>query len=365
MHDTRLPSSKSRSLAPRPACEEQGRSVLALRAGKRYRDYWQMRSGQTSAGDLNELTFREDHLNVLPLRDGHLAYLDPHLLPLFREEIRSMSELRHLALDKELEALDEHLIWRWLNHAQKRRLVAPVAGLDGAGGERCWQLTEKGERRIGMRALLTRMNTARTLIMAVVGPVLAAFGGVAGFLATLRSQPLVAFALLGLSVGMLNRVVLLLIRHAWMRGRVVLASAIDKESRLQAFLRQNGAASAVRPAPLPSPSPGAAAEALLSSPRTRTAAMFVWGLGFGFSLTGFTIFGGLLAEHPYLLFTAYWFVFFAVHDVVLTAPGLRRTYRAWWERRKSSKRPERGVRPEATVEATATEPTTGAWDRAD
>lgn len=294
---------------------------------------------QASPADLNELEFGEEQLSVLPLRDGHLVYLDPHLLPLLGDEIRSISELGHLHRPEKLEAIDELLIWRWLNSAWKRRLVTPVPGFYAPGGERCWELTGEGEKRIGVRAMLARISTTRTVIMAVVGPVIAAFGGVAGFLATVQSSPVIAFVLLGFAVGMVNRLVLFLIQHAWLRGHVVLARAIEKESALQACLK-SGASSPVPPASLPSLKPAAAGAALLTSPRASTAARVVWGFGLGFSITGFTIFGSFLEQHPYFVFTAYWLFFFAVQDLVFVAPGLRRSCRAWRQRMRSFGREE-------------------------
>jgi len=272
---------------------------------------------------LDELTFDARQIPFVLLRDGHLRYLDPHLLALLRGEPRDVGELEQLARGNGLEGLSEHVIWRWLQSAWKRGLVARVAEPLAPGGSRLWQVTEAGEKRAN--PLLSYVKSARGA-MALVSPALAVFGGAAGVAATIQRQPLIAFAILGLTIGMANRIVLnfIVIQRLWLQGRVVRAKAIEKEEQLQAFLRR-GEMAPPMPAPSLKPTADGAGIALITSPLAVQAAGFFWGLGYGFSITGFSLSGDFGQQHPYLLATVYWIFFFVLHDAAFTCPGIRRT----------------------------------------
>lgn len=274
---------------------------------------------------LNELRFDARQHHVPWLRDGHLQYLDPHLLPLLRDEARSVTELDQLARGRRIEGVDEHLIWRWLQSAWKRSLVSRASGPFAPGGERMWRITDQGLKRAG--APFSDLNNLRGRVMAVVAPILAAFGGVAGFAATVQEYPLLAFVLLGFAIGGANRLVFdyLLIQHYWLRGRIVLAHTVQKESELQAFLR-SGKTSPTPPSVEPTSS--RAALLLVTSPRATFIASFFMSFGLGFSFTGFAVLLAATGDlNPYLVFTIYWLFFFSLQDVAFTYPGLWRTWK--------------------------------------
>jgi hypothetical protein len=140
-----------------------------------------------------ELSVGSDLLHPLT-RDHHLQFLDPFITPLIRRERFTFRELREAGLalaPEEFARIDEHLLWRWLTSAARRRVV--VAHDDADALPSNWDLTDAGMRTTGVLSAMGPI--LRVVGLLSIGSALTAVAAVADIV-PLSVTPLLILSLL-------------------------------------------------------------------------------------------------------------------------------------------------------------------------
>jgi hypothetical protein len=166
-------------------------------------------------------------------RDNHLFLLAQNLVTRLGWSRYSLEELiviSHQQFPQASESLNEHLVWRALTYAERKRWVVRAETVPDGRGELLWDLTKEGETQ----ASSVRIFTERARIGALIGFL--------GLTAAIFAGQVETFARIGLAV-LVGFFLFALLVTEFMRS--LLPYGIDfinaKEQQVQEELRSSGA----------------------------------------------------------------------------------------------------------------------------